>query len=81
MASKDPFSIASSRSVAPIPCIKCGNNMHCIRRMPIGAGERQTFMCATCTHSIQRTVGSQASDAAVQAEAERRSGVSPRAPR
>ncbi len=75
MASKDPFNFANSPVVAPIPCIVCGNNMHCVRRQPLDEGERQLFMCAACGGSSERTVGLEASDADIQREAEKRSGL------
>ena len=78
MASKDPFLFSRTKVVAPIPCVECGNNMHCFRRTPVRSGERRWFHCAGCSNEIERTVGVEPSDAAVQAEAEQRSGVSPK---
>jgi hypothetical protein len=78
VASKDLFNFAQSPNVTPIVCHDCGNNMHCIRRQQVADGERQTFMCAACGSAAERLVGLQPSDAAIQAEAEKRSGVAPR---
>lgn len=75
MGSRDPFNIASSPTIAPIVCSQCGNNMHCIRRRPVARGEQQSFVCAWCAFSLERTVGLQDSNAAFQAEAEKRLGI------
>lgn len=75
MASKDPFNIASSPAVAPIPCMDCGHNMHCVRRVPTDEGERQLFMCAACGHSSERVVGLQESDDTIQKAAEKNTGI------
>jgi hypothetical protein len=77
MASKDPFNIANSPAVAPIPCIDCGNNMHCVRRAPGAAGEHQLFTCIACGNSTERVVGLQASDDAIQRSAEIELGLKP----
>lgn len=75
MASKDPFNFANSKTVASIPCMACGNNMHCVRREPVAGGERQTFMCATCGNASERTAGLQVSDAEIQNAVEQRLGI------
>jgi hypothetical protein len=75
MASRDPFNIANSPAVAPIPCVECGSNMHCIRREPQNSGERQLFMCAACGNASERTVGLQESDAEVQGGIETSLGI------
>ncbi|HWV42398.1 hypothetical protein [Pseudorhodoplanes sp.] len=75
MASKDPFNFLNSPMVPPIPCVSCGNNMHCVHRSPVAEGERQQFKCATCSHEVERVVGSLPSDAAIQAEAEKLLGM------
>jgi len=79
MASKAPFSFGGSPAVAPIPCTACGNNMHCIRRQPVAEAERQTFRCATCGFSSERTVGEQESDHDIQSTLERSLGISRKA--
>jgi len=76
MASSDPFNFRTSFMVMPIPCIECGNNMHCVRRMPEAAGEKQLFICATCGQSSERVVGPQVSDEEVQRSAERDADLS-----
>lgn len=78
MASRDPFNIGKSPVVAPIPCVDCGNNTHCVRRQPTAEGERQLFICAACGGSSERTVRAQQSDTDVQREAERQAGLLPR---
>ena len=75
MASRDSFYFSQAKFVASIPCSECGNNMYCFRRSPVSTGERQWFYCVGCSNEIQRTVGPELGDYAVQAEAERRSGV------
>jgi hypothetical protein len=75
MASRDLFNIAHSPAVAPIPCIECGNNMHCVRRQPAHAGERQMFVCAACGNASERTVGLQESDADIQCAVETSLGI------
>lgn len=75
MASSDPFNIAHSPAVASIPCVACGNNMHCVRRQPARAGERQLFTCATCANSSERIVGLQESDADIQGALEKSLGI------
>jgi ferredoxin len=75
MASKDPFNIANSPAVAPIPCTECGNTMHCVRRQACDTGDHQLFICAACGKSAERFVGLQDSDDAVQRAAERESGI------
>lgn len=69
MASKDPFNIANSPSVAPIPCVECGNNMHCVRRQLLAPGEYQLFQCVSCGANTDRTVGLQISDTAIEEQA------------
>ena len=49
--------------------------MHCVHRSPVAEGERQQFKCATCSHEVERVVGSLPSDAAIQAEAEKLLGM------
>jgi transposase-like protein len=75
MASKDPFNFLNSPVVVPIPCIDCGNNMHCVRRVPEQNGERQMFICAACGDTTERAVGIQASDYEIQKAAEASSGL------
>ncbi len=75
MVSKDPFNFRSSPGVAPIPCVACGNNMHCVRRVPLQGGESQLFICAACVATAERAVGPQASDHEIQQAAEASSGV------
>ena len=75
MGSRDPFNIAHSTSVAPIPCVGCGNNMHCILRRPVDLGERQTFKCVACTNAVERIVGLQVSDDEIQKLVERSVGI------
>lgn len=77
-ASNDPFDIASSRTIAPVTCTDCGNNMYCFRRSPAGCGERQWFLCSGCGEKIERTVGLQPSDTAIQSEAEKIAGIDAR---
>lgn len=73
MASKDPFFY--SKFVPSIPCTECGNNMYCFRRTPESEGERQWFYCATCSNEAQRVAGAESSDATIQTEAEKITGV------
>ena len=75
MASKDPFNIANSPSVAPIPCVQCGNNMRCLRRQLLAPGEYQLFKCVSCGAEADRTVGIQASDSAIEKRAETLAGL------
>ena len=71
MASKAPFFFSESPIVAPVICTACGENAHCIRRQPQGAGEVQTFHCL-CGNTETRVRGAAVSDAAVQEEVEKR---------
>jgi hypothetical protein len=52
--------------------------MHCVRRVPERAGERQIFICATCGQSSERVLGLQESDYDIQKSAEANSGLSAR---
>ncbi|MGD9923895.1 MAG: hypothetical protein AB7V13_21000 [Pseudorhodoplanes sp.] len=79
MASRDPFNIVESPVVASIPCIGCGNNMHCIRRQQVTAGEVQLFMCAACGNSSERVVGMQESDEDIQSAIEKSLGIARKA--
>ena len=74
MASKDPFNIAHSPIVAPIPCIECGNNMHCVRRQPTSSGEKQRFLCS-CKNSVERFKALEMSDDQVQRHVEDSLGI------
>jgi hypothetical protein len=69
MASDDPFNFQSSRTIAPILCMNCGRNAHCVRRQAKGILEIQTFFC-TCGHTVERAMGPQVSDATIQKVAE-----------
>ena len=76
MASKDPFNIQNSPFVAPIPCVNCGTNMHCVRRESASAGEKQLFQCS-CGNSVERIVGIDVSDNELQCSVEKSFGIDP----
>ncbi len=75
MASSSPFDFSNSKFVAPIPCPECGHNMHCCRRTPEGAAEHQCFYCGVCHNEIERVAGVEPSDARIEQEAERITGL------
>jgi len=79
MVSRDPFNFANSATVAPISCMECGNNMHCVRRQPSAGGEHQCFVCAGCGASSERVVGLQVSDADIQSAVENSLGMTRKA--
>lgn len=78
MPSREPFDITHSKTVAPITCVDCGHNMHCIRRAPAHPGEHQWFECSACGGKVEKIVGLQPSDAAIQGSMEKSLGISPK---
>jgi hypothetical protein len=76
MTSRSPFNFTDSKLVAPIMCISCGNNAYCVRRVPQGTSELQTFLCAACGNETTELRGVEASDYQIEKEAERLAGVS-----
>lgn len=70
MASNKPFNFSEFGFVPPIVCVECGANAHCVRRVPDGREEHQTFQCSECRRVVHRTVGDQESDAVIQKSAE-----------
>lgn len=77
MVSNTPYNSSESRSVAPIVCIECGNNAHCMRRSPHNLGptyEYQAFECISCHRRWYRTVGPASSDQDIQRYAEQMIG-------
>ncbi len=73
MASSKPFIFAHAPFVPSIICDQCGQNMHCMRRVPGKQGEIRTFECA-CGNFVLSEAGAGESDEAIQREAERLTG-------
>ena len=81
MASFTPF--ATSTEVAPITCMHCGQNALYVRATPDSKGRPYTYQLFECTGmsppgDADGCEAEQASDAEIQALAERIAGVPPR---
>ena len=77
MVSRQSLNPTTAGLVAPIVCIECGNNAHCVRREADKQDfhrEHRTFQCTTCRRLSYRVVDLSPSDAAIQKEAEQMAG-------